>query len=244
MKTAIIKLLLQLLADEKTRKKVLLLIGSIVIGFLGFLMMPVVVLSALGQMGTPEFAVNMEELPVDTAEVAALEYAEQSIAEVMNDLGLRQQTLKAQWISNRENYVEYFANRPGAVKFGAHGLFSQEDVPIDLDAVMQEVAKHPGNVWTHVVSLRRDDAQRVGYDNLSAWRELVKRQIPNIARQMKIDLSHLKWYAAFHDKETNPHVHIVVYSTDPHECFLTNHGIEKIRSGFANDIYSDELHGL
>lgn len=147
-------------------------------------------------------------------------------------------------ISNRENYVEYLANRPGAVKFGAHGLFSQEDTPIDLDAVMQEVANHPGNVWTHVVSLRRDDAQRMGYDNLPAWRDLVKRQIPNIAKQSKIDLSHLKWYAAFHDKETNPHVHIIVYSTDPHEGFLTNHGIEKIRSGFANDIYADELHHL
>ncbi len=147
-------------------------------------------------------------------------------------------------VGNRENYVGYLANRPGAVKFGLHGLFSQEDTPIDLEKVADEIAHHSGNVWTHVVSLRRGDAQQTGFDNLTAWRELVKRQIPNIAKQTKIDMKNLKWYAAFHDKETNPHVHIIVYSTDPKEGFLTNHGIEKIRSGFANDIYHDELYHL
>ena len=147
-------------------------------------------------------------------------------------------------VANKKNYVGYLANRPGAVKFGSHGLFSQTDEPISLKKVAMEVAEHKGNVWTHVVSLRRDDAQKMGYDNLTAWRELIKRQIPNIAKQSKIDMANLKWYAAFHDKETNPHVHIVVYSTNEREGFLTEHGIEKIRSGFANDIYSDELHHL
>ena len=113
-------------------------------------------------------------------------------------------------LTNRENYVGYLANRPGAVKFGAHGLFSQSDEPIDLEGIAEEIANHAGNVWTHVVSLRREDAQKMGYDNLQAWRELVKRQIPNIAKHQKIDLANLKWYAAFHDKETNPHVHIIV----------------------------------
>lgn len=147
-------------------------------------------------------------------------------------------------VSERENYVGYLANRPGAVKFNTHGLFSQTNEPINLEKVAKEIANHGGNVWTHVVSLRRDDAQKMGYDNLKAWRELVIRQIPSIAKNQKIDLKNLRWYAAFHDKETNPHVHIIVYSTDEREGFLTNHGIEKIRSGFANDIYSDELHHL
>ena len=147
-------------------------------------------------------------------------------------------------VSERENYVGYLANRPGAVKFNTHGLFSQTDESIVLDKVAKAVANHKGNVWTHVVSLRRDDAQAMGYDNLTAWRELVKRQIPNIAKQSKIDMKNLKWYAAFHDKETNPHVHIIVYSENEREGFLTNYGIEKIRSGFANDIYADELHYL
>ena len=146
--------------------------------------------------------------------------------------------------ATKENYVGYLANRPKSVKFGTHGLFSQEDTPVDLNAVIKEISNHAGNVWTHVVSLRREDAQRMGYDNLNAWKELIKRQIPNITRWSKIDLANLKWYAAFHDKETNPHVHIIVYSTDPKEGFLTKQGIEKIRSGFANDIYHDELYHL
>ena len=147
-------------------------------------------------------------------------------------------------VSERENYVGYLANRPGSVKFNTHGLFSQTNESINLEKVAKEIANHGGNVWTHVVSLRRDDAQKMGYDNLKAWRELVIRQIPSIAKNQKIDLKNLRWYAAFHDKETNPHIHIIVYSQNDREGFLTNHGIEKIRSGFANDIYSDELHHL
>ena len=150
----------------------------------------------------------------------------------------------AHTVSERENYVGYLANRPGAVKFNSHGLFSQTDKPIVLDRVAKEVANHKGNVWTHVVSLRRDDAQKMGYESLDAWRNLIIRQIPNIAKQSKIDMKNIRWYAAFHDKETNPHVHIIVYSENEREGFLTNHGIEKIRSGCANDIYADELHHL
>ena len=141
--------------------------------------------------------------------------------------------------NERENYVGYLSNRPNS-----HGLFNEKNEPINLENVAKEVADHGGNVWTHVVSLRRDDAQKMGYDNLKAWRDLVIRQIPNIAKNQKIDLKNLRWYAAFHDKKTNPHVHIIVYSTNEREGFLTNHGIEKIRSGFANDVYAGELHHL
>ena len=147
-------------------------------------------------------------------------------------------------LTTREKYVGYLANRPGAVKFGEHGLFNGEDKPIDLEKTAKEIADHSGNVWTHVVSLRRDNAQAMGYDNISAWRELVKRQMPNIAKQSKIDMKDLRWYAAYHDKRTNPHVHIIVYSEDPRQGFLTGQGIEKIRSGFANDIYHDEMYNL
>ncbi len=95
-----------------------------------------------------------------------------------------------------------------------------------------------------MVSLRREDAEKMGYTDLHSWRDLILRNIPVIAKQSKIDLKNLKWYAAFHDKKTNPHVHIVVYSTNVREGFLTKSGIEKIRSAFANDIYHDELYSL
>ena len=147
-------------------------------------------------------------------------------------------------IDSMQNYISYLANRPGAVKHGKHALFSQEDKEIELNKVAKEIAEHKGNVWTHVVSLRREDAEKMGYTDLNSWRELILRNIPVIAKQSKIDMKNLKWYAAFHDKKTNPHVHIVVYSTNVREGFLTKTGIEKIRSAFANDIYHDELYSL
>ncbi|MCR5478744.1 MAG: relaxase MobL [Ruminococcus sp.] len=147
-------------------------------------------------------------------------------------------------VDSMQNYISYLANRPGAVKHGKHALFSQEDKEIELNKVAKEIAEHRGNVWTHVVSLRREDAEKMGYTDLDSWRQLILRNIPVIAKQSKIDMKNLKWYAAFHDKKTNPHVHIVVYSTDTKEGFLTKAGIEKIRSAFANDIYHDELYSL
>lgn len=147
-------------------------------------------------------------------------------------------------LADREIYMNYLGTRPNAVRIGSHGLFSETDAPINLAKTAREVALHKGNVWTHVVSLRREDAERTGYNNLTAWRNLVKRHIDDIAAAQKIDRKNLKWYAAFHDKENNPHVHIVVYSLDPKEGFLTNAGIEKIRSVFANDIYRGELQNL
>lgn len=147
-------------------------------------------------------------------------------------------------MDSMQNYISYLANRPGAVKHGKHALFSQEDKEIELNRVAKEIAEHKGNVWTHVVSLRREDAEKMGYTDLNSWRGLILRNIPVIAKQSKIDMKNLKWYAAFHDKKTNPHVHIVVYSTNIKEGFLTKAGIEKIRSAFANDIYHDELYSL
>lgn len=147
-------------------------------------------------------------------------------------------------LTSRENYVGYLANRPGTVKFGSHGLFSQSDEPINLEKVAKDIANHGGNVWTHVVSLRRDNAQAMGYDNLKAWRELVKRQISNIAKNQKIDMANMKWYAAFHDTTHHPHIHLLVYSENTKEGFLTNEGINKIRSAFANDIFKDDLQSI
>ena len=147
-------------------------------------------------------------------------------------------------LTSRKNYVSYLANRPGAVKFGKHGLFSQSDEPVELEKTAKEIAAHGGNVWTHVVSLRRDSAQAMGYDNLKARRDLVKRQIANIAKSQKIEMKNLRWYAAFHDKKTNPHAHIIVYSANEREGFLTNRGIEINRGVHANDSYQDELHHL
>ena len=147
-------------------------------------------------------------------------------------------------IGNRQNFVGYIAKRPSAEQRGSHGLFSESDEPIVLNQVADEVAHHPGNVWSHVVSLRREDAVRLGYDNSDRWRELVMRHISDIADAQKIPLCNMKWYAAFHDTTHHPHIHLIVYSTNPKQGYLTKDGIDEIRSVFANDIFHDELQSI
>ena len=147
-------------------------------------------------------------------------------------------------IGNRQNFVGYMAMRPGVEKRGSHGLFNEKDEPIILNQAANEIAEHKGNVWSHVVSLRREDAVRLGFDNSDAWRELVKRHISDIAKAQNIPLCNLKWYAAYHDTTHHPHIHLLVYSTNPKQGFLTKAGIDKVRSVFANDIFHDDLQSI
>lgn len=147
-------------------------------------------------------------------------------------------------IGNRQNFVGYMAMRPGVEKRGSHGLFNEKDEPIILNQAANEIANHSGNVWSHVVSLRREDAIRLGYDNSDRWRDLVKRNISDISEAQRIPLCNLKWYAAFHDTTHHPHIHLLVYSSNTKQGFLTKQGINKIRSVFANDIFYDDLHSI
>ena len=147
-------------------------------------------------------------------------------------------------VGNRQNFVGYMAMRPGVEKRGSHGLFNEKDEPIILNQAANEIAEHKGNVWSHVVSLRREDAVRLGFDNSDAWRELVKRHISDIANAQRIPICNLKWYAAFHDTTHHPHIHLLVYSTNPKQGFLTAKGIDQIRSAFANDIFHDDLQSI
>jgi hypothetical protein len=143
--------------------------------------------------------------------------------------------------SQRNKYVSYIATRPGAVHIAEHGLFGDAGAQISLEKVADEVAQHSGNVWCHIISLKREDADRLGYGNVDAWMELLRRQRNNIARQMKIDPKNFRWYAAFHDAETHPHVHLMAWSADPKEAYLTEKGIEGIKSALAHEIFKQDL---
>ena len=126
-------------------------------------------------------------------------------------------------------------------KQGSHGLFSHAGEPISLGKVAQEVDAHRGNIWTAIYSLRREDAQRLGYDSASRWRDLLRAQAGKLAEGLKIAPSHLKWYAAFHNEGHHPHVHLISYSTKPGEWFLTKQVMDKIRSALAQEIFRQDL---
>ena len=147
-------------------------------------------------------------------------------------------------ITDIEIFIKYLAERPGVEKIGKHGLFSGSDDKIILSQAQKNIAEHPGNVWTHVVSLKRDDAERLGYTSPDIWKNLILKNIGAIAEAQKIDLDKLCWYAAFHNTAHHPHIHLIVYSSDPKQGYLTKAGIEKIRSVVANDIFRNELQNL
>ena len=147
-------------------------------------------------------------------------------------------------IGNFKKLVSYIAERPSVEKLGRHGLFSQTDDKIDLDTVADEVASHKGILWTHVISLRREDAERLGYNNAEAWKKAIRRNVISIAEAHKIKVSDLQWYAAFHNTTYHPHVHLLVYSRDPRTGYLTNKGIEAMRSAFARDLFRNEQYKL
>ena len=141
----------------------------------------------------------------------------------------------------RENYVDYIATRPGVERQGSHGLFTDQGKSVVLADVQKEAAEQKGVIWTHVVSLRREDAARLGYDNARAWRALLRSKRAMFCREMKIDSKNLNWYAAFHNESHHPHVHIMVYSKDPSEGYLSKKAIQNMRSEFAHDIFRQEF---
>ena len=143
-----------------------------------------------------------------------------------------------------KNLVKYYAERPGVEKFGAHGLFSQTDDKIDLDALAEEVSNHKGIIWTHVISLRREDAERLRYNNPSRWRDLIRSNDSEIADAHNIDLDNLRWYAAFHNKDHHPHVHLMVYAADAKQGWITKRSIDDMRSMFGNEIFRGEQYRL
>ena len=139
-----------------------------------------------------------------------------------------------------EGYLHYMATRPGADR---HGLFGDAE-SVNLKSAMAEMAQHRGHVWTHIISLRREDAARLGYDNAQSWRNLLKTHRNDIAAAMKILPQDFRWYAAFHNEGEHPHVHMMAWSVKENDGFLTPNGIANIRSKLTNSVFRHELMHL
>ena len=142
---------------------------------------------------------------------------------------------------HRSAYADYIALRPRAQRFGAHGLFTDDGVAVQLSKVEAELNAHKGNVYTAIISLRREDAQRLGFDSGERWRDFLRGQTQALSEGLKIPLQHLRWYAAFHDEGNHPHVHLIAYGADPREGYLSKQGVNRLRSSLARDIFAQEL---
>ena len=150
--------------------------------------------------------------------------------------------LESNWdrLSSMEGYAKYIALRPRAERLGEHGLFGDDDA-VDLAAVADELDHYTGNVWTHIISLHREDAERLGYDHAEAWRTLLRTHRNDIAAAMKIPPEDFRWYAAFHDEGNHPHVHMMAWSAKPNQAYLSKDGIRQIKSTLTNQIFRQEL---
>lgn len=147
-------------------------------------------------------------------------------------------------LSKRQNYVDYIGTRPGVAKLETHGLFDCTGRKLVISQVQKEIAEHPGIVWTPVISLRREDAHAMGLESPESWRALLSSCASELAKSYRIRPEHLRWYAAFHDNSHHPHVHMILYSTDPSEGFLTKQGITQIKSVLAQRIFPEKLQEL
>lgn len=144
-------------------------------------------------------------------------------------------------VADTRTYADYIATRPRAERFGSHGLFTDDGVQVQLEKVSEELNRYTGHVYTSILSLRREDAARLGFDTGSRWRDFLRSQTASLAENLKIPIEHLRWYAAYHNEGHHPHVHLIAYSTVPGEGYLSEQGVEKLRSEFARDIFAQEL---
>lgn len=150
--------------------------------------------------------------------------------------------LESNWdrLSSMDGYAKYIALRPRAERLGEHGLFGDDDA-VDLAAVADELDHYTGNVWTHIISHHREDAERLGYNHAEAWRTLLCTHRNDIAAAMKIPPEDFRWYAAFHDEGNHPHVHMMAWSVEPNQAYLSKDGIRQIKSTLTNQIFRQEL---
>lgn len=147
-------------------------------------------------------------------------------------------------VMESKTYADYIATRPRVQRFGSHGLFTDDGVRVKLGEVSKELNEYEGNVWTVILSLRREDAERLGFNTGERWRDMLRTQTEAIAKNFKLPMEDLKWYAAFHNESHHPHVHLMVYSSEQAKPYLTQKGIMNLRSAFAKDIFADDLHSV
>ena len=183
----------------------------------------------------------LSDFPDSKASLEYEDYLKEKTIGAASEFITRMLEENADEMMHAKTYADYIATRPRAERIGSHGLFTDDGVAVDLQKVSDELNAHTGNVWTAIVSLRREDAERLGYDNGGRWRDMLRSQTHTLSENLKIPMSNLRWFAAFHNESYHPHVHMIVYSTDLTEGYLSEKGLMALRSSFAKDIFAQDL---
>ena len=185
------------------------------------------------------------KITVDYPEVKELleyeDYTLKPTVENASELISRAMEQVADDILDSKTYADYIATRPRAQRFGAHGLFSDDGKPVNLRKVSHELNLHEGNVWTAIISLRREDAERLGYDSGERWRDMLRAHAQEFSEQFHIPMENLRWFAAFHNESYHPHVHMIIYSTDTSAGYLSKNNVNNLRSSLGKEIFAQDL---
>lgn len=139
------------------------------------------------------------------------------------------------------DYAKYIATRPRVEKFGIHGLFTDDGVEVNLSKVSKELNEYKGNVWTAIISLRREDAEKLCFNTGTRWRDMIRSNVQELSKNFKIPISNLKWYGAFHNESHHPHIHLIIYSSVENEGYLSKQGVNNLRSALSRDIFAQDL---
>ena len=201
--------------------------------------------SQIHEPATPKQRKLIDKISKDFPEVKSmLEYEDYTAKPTVgnaSELISRALEDAADSILDEKTYADYIATRPRAQRFGAHGLFTDDGTPVNLRKVSHELNRHEGNVWTAIISLRREDAERLEYDSGERWRDMLRAHADEFAAQFHIPRQKLRWFAAFHNESYHPHVHMIVYSTDKSVGYLTKKGVENLRSSLGREIFANDL---
>ena len=183
----------------------------------------------------------LSDFPDSRSSLEYEDYLKEKTVGAVSEFITRALEENADEMMHTKTYADYIATRPRAERIGSHGLFTDDGVAVDLQKVSDELNAHTGNVWTAIVSLRREDAERLGFDNGSRWRNMLRSQTQTLSDNLRIPMSNLRWFAAFHNEGHHPHIHLIAYSINPNEGYLSEKGVMALRSSFAKDIFAQDL---
>ena len=163
----------------------------------------------------------LEEYPDGAESFEYEEYKNNPTKQTASNLITHLSETNPESFESNEIYLNYIATRPKVEMISEHGLFGNED-EINLADARNEIINSKSVIWTPIVSLKSEDAIRLGYDKADSWRELIRSKQMDLAEIFNIPLEDFKWYGAFHNEAGHPHLHMVVYSSGSKRGFVSD----------------------
>lgn len=138
--------------------------------------------------------------------------------------------------SDNKTYVNYIDKRTNS-----HGLFGQEGI-VDPKKIQNEIRKVDSFVWRSIVSLREEDAEKIGFLSKGKWQDMLRKKVPDMAHEMGIGFTNLKWCAAIHMEKGHPHAHVVFWEREPKKTvgIISVNSLNKIKKLYTDEIFEEE----